>query len=256
MRTTTDLRTAVGQDTVTFTTDARNYGDTDRPDFVLKDDLTGVVDESTLLADTLTATIDGRPAAAPEFDRAARTLTWRGALRAGTQLRLTYKVRVARRGADYSLRNSVQANGTSCPTGTAPECSAEVRLSAIHLAMLGGRTDNPRPGQRLDVTITVENAGGVDFTRGQGISALVDLTDVLDDADYNQDVRNVSGPPGTFVFTPGKSLRWSGPLRSKEKSVFTYSVTVKRTLTGNGQMTAFFGPTTPLYTAEPRALHS
>jgi hypothetical protein len=255
VRTTTDVRTAALQDTVTFTTDARNYGDTDQPGLILKDDLTEVLDDSTLLADTLTATVDNQPADAPEFDRATRTLTWRGTLRAGTQLRLTYKVKVSRRGNDYALRNSVRANGTSCPTGTSPECSAEVRVAAVNSKMTGGNVQGVRPGQRLDVLVTVDNVGGVDFTRGRGISAVVDLTKVLVDAEYNQDARSVSGPPGTFVYTPGQSLRWSGPLRSKEKSEFTYSVTVKRQ-PEDGSIRTGMTIDGVRHTAEPRALHS
>ena len=95
--------------TITFTLIARNSGDVNL-NVLLVDDLTQVLDEAILVADTMAATIDGlpAPAAALLYSR----LVWTGPLPARQALTVVYQVTVGRGARDGDLiANAVTATG-------------------------------------------------------------------------------------------------------------------------------------------------
>lgn len=82
------------------------------------------------------------------------------------------------------------------------------------------------PGDTVTYTITVTNAGVVDYTDDAPARIEDDLSGVLDDATYNDDASN-----GATV--DGALLQWSGALAVGETKTITYTVTVNDPATGD-----------------------
>lgn len=82
------------------------------------------------------------------------------------------------------------------------------------------------PGDTVTYTITVTNAGVVDYTEDTPARIEDDLSGVLDDATYNDDASN-----GAVV--DGALLTWSGALAVGETETITYTVTVNDPATGD-----------------------
>lgn len=85
------------------------------------------------------------------------------------------------------------------------------------------------PGQKVTYTVTVSNKTGLPYTAENPASFTDDMSDVLDDATYNNDASNGA----TFS---GSTLSWSGALAAYETKTITYSVTVNNPDTGNLQL--------------------
>ncbi|MCW2865487.1 MAG: hypothetical protein JWP48_7195 [Actinoallomurus sp.] len=85
------------------------------------------------------------------------------------------------------------------------------------------------PGSVVHYTITVRNTGSSAFT---GASFTDPLTDVVDDATYDNDVSATSGSAG---YT-SPNITWSGSLAAGAVATITYSVTVKPPGSGDGTM--------------------
>ncbi|MFP3467084.1 hypothetical protein SB754_16425 [Leifsonia sp. SIMBA_070] len=88
-------------------------------------------------------------------------------------------------------------------------------------------TQSARPGDKVTYTITVTNAGTQDYTSLAGFSD--DLTDVLNDAVYNNDA---AASAGTVSYT-APTLSWAGGLAAGATVTITYSVTVNSPDTGD-----------------------
>jgi fimbrial isopeptide formation D2 family protein/LPXTG-motif cell wall-anchored protein len=84
-------------------------------------------------------------------------------------------------------------------------------------------------GDTVTYEVTVQNPGEIDFTEANPASFSDDLSDVLDDADFNDDVEIAfsEGTTGAVPELAGSSLSWSGPLKAGETATITYSVTLK-----------------------------
>ncbi|WP_306318469.1 MULTISPECIES: GEVED domain-containing protein [unclassified Streptomyces] len=83
-----------------------------------------------------------------------------------------------------------------------------------------------KPGDKVAYKVTVENTGPVSTKT----PVTDDLTDVLDDATYNDDAEGSAGTPD---YT-SPELSWSPTLDAGEKATLTYSVTLKDPATGDG----------------------
>ncbi|MFH8789342.1 DUF7507 domain-containing protein [Streptomyces roseoverticillatus] len=117
---TTDRPAARPGDTVRYTVTVTNTGTTGITGAAITDDLSGVVDDATILPASVSADTGKASFAAPE-------LTWRGDLPSGAKATISYSVRVNDPpSGDARLTNKVTsaAPGNNCPAGTAdPACA-------------------------------------------------------------------------------------------------------------------------------------
>ncbi|WP_166375864.1 DUF11 domain-containing protein [Aeromicrobium phragmitis] len=89
---------------------------------------------------------------------------------------------------------------------------------------------NSLPGDVVTYTVEVTNVGETDYTAEAPATLTDDLSDVLDDAVYNDDasVSFSSGSSSASPLVEGTTLSWSGPLQAGETATITYSVTLQR----------------------------
>jgi uncharacterized repeat protein (TIGR01451 family) len=194
--------------------------DGDITDITLNDDLSGVLDDATLLSGPIvsptgagTATIDDD-----------QTLTFTGDVAVGTDTTITYAVTVldpAEGRGDAVLTNAVTAPGaTTC------ECTSVNPVESYTIA----KTTDPAqptaaPGQTVAYTLTITNNGAVDLDP----TVTDELAGVLDDATYNNDVTATAGA----VTSDETRLVWTGPLAVDDTVTVTYSVTINDPLTAD-----------------------
>jgi uncharacterized repeat protein (TIGR01451 family) len=208
--------------TVTYQITVRNTGAVDYTSAdpaSFGDDLSRVLDDARYNDDATAST--------GAVSYRAPTLSWTGSLAAGTMTTITYTLTVkAPTTGDHILTNAVVTparTGGNCPADTdRPGCSVDVPVLSFH-TVKHASSSRPAPGQRVTYTITVTNTGAADFTASDPAAVEDDLTNVLDDADYNDDARADSGA----VSYASPHLSWSGPIPVGESVQITYSVTVK-----------------------------
>ncbi|MFD8571227.1 hypothetical protein [Streptomyces sp. NPDC059639] len=87
-----------------------------------------------------------------------------------------------------------------------------------------------KPGGKVTYTITAKNIGGVDYPNA---SLSDDLSDVLDDATYDNDAK---ASTGTVSYSRPR-LSWTGTVPEGGKATITYSVTLHDPLDGDGKLT-------------------
>ena len=175
------------------------------------DNLTNVLDD---------ATYDGDATAGVTFD--GTSLSWSGPLAVGATVTFTYTVTVNTPDVgDAVLINAIVTGPTgNCFGGsTDPSCAAQVPTKAFHVVKTASSTTTT-PGAKVTYTIVVTNTGATDYTAGDPASFTDDLSNVLDDATYDNDATN-----GAVYAAP--TLSWSGPLAVGQSETITYSVTVR-----------------------------
>ncbi|MEU5881459.1 GEVED domain-containing protein [Spirillospora sp. NPDC047279] len=233
-RTTADAKTPVAQvqiaksaspenplpgDKVTYTVKVTNPTDTDYDGVNFTDDLTKVLDDATYNDD---AQADSGDVSYTEPD-----LTWTGDVPADSTVTVTYSVTVTDPPTgDLVMVNAVTSTtpGTNCTPGSDgsppddPACSTEQDLPKLQVKKTS-EPGEPKPGEKVTYTLTVENVGKADYP---GATATDDLTAVLDDATYDDDA---SADKGSVSYAEPK-LTWTGDLKVGEKATITYSVTV------------------------------
>ncbi|MFI7383460.1 hypothetical protein [Streptomyces sp. NPDC049813] len=94
------------------------------------------------------------------------------------------------------------------------------------------------PGGKVTYTITAKNIGEVDYP---GARLSDDLSDVLDDADYDGDARATLGR----VSYQRPRLTWRGDVPAGAAAKITYSVTLHDPLRGDGRLTNHVTADTP-----------
>lgn len=117
-------------DEVTYTVTAKNPTVTPftnaSPAYVF-DDLSGVLDDATLVTDSIEATVGGSRRGDASFDPASGRVTWHGALNPGETITLTYRVRL-QVGGDLNVHNVAWAQaGVATP---ATDVTCENRTAA------------------------------------------------------------------------------------------------------------------------------
>ena len=184
--------------TVTYTVVVTNTGIVDYTSAApatFTDDLSNVLDDATYNFDSSS----GATYVAP-------TLSWAGALPIGGAVTVTYSVTVNTPDVgDHLLKNTVVTPTGNCAAGsTDPSCSVTVPVQSYEVAKVANAT-TVRPGGVIEYTITVTNTGAVPFTAGQPASFSDDLTNVLQNATYDNDAS------GGATYT-APTIDWSGAL--------------------------------------------
>ncbi|WP_155990762.1 GEVED domain-containing protein [Paraoerskovia marina] len=224
--------------TVTYTVTVTNTGGfdyTDADPAVVVDDLADVVDDAVYNGDA-TANPDSGA-----FDYAAPTLTWTGPLAAGAQVELTYSVTVDDPSTgDGVVENVVTGPDSNCPEGsTDPDCTTSSPVQQVSVVKTSDAED-VMPGDVVEYTVTIENIGQVDYAADELVVS-DDLTEVLDDAEYNDDA-SADPVSGSFDYEE-PVLTWSGPLAAGSSVTLTYSITVDNLVTGDSILAnAVVGP--------------
>ncbi|MFD7871870.1 hypothetical protein ACFV3I_15375 [Microbacterium sp. NPDC059771] len=216
-------------DVVTYTIDVAQVGNVPA-DATLTDDLANVLDDAAYNGDVTAST--------GTVDVTGTTLSWNGTLPVGGTATITYSVTVDDMSdlpaGDYSLGNVVTSPGCA----TADDCSTVHPIGAYSVV----KTSDPASGttvsddQKLTFTVTVTETGqgSVD-----GATLTDDLSDVLDDATWNDDL---VASAGTVSFDQdSEQLDWSGDLAPGAVVTITYSVTV----TGDGDQSLINQVTSP-----------
>jgi LPXTG-motif cell wall-anchored protein/uncharacterized repeat protein (TIGR01451 family) len=226
--------TRVG-DLVTYTVKATNNGAVDyttSDPATVVDDLTGVVDDADLVAGSLAATVGGDPVAAPT--RTGDRLTWSGPLSGGSTVTVTYQVRLNGDG-DGRVRNVAFAPTGTPPAGV-PDCedgfdadlgvfcdSTSFALPRLAVEKTADRSSLPAVGEEVTFTVTATNTGDGSYTTDAPATVVDDLTDVLDDAQIDEDSIDASLPGEAEL--DGDRIGWSGALAPAQSVVIRYTVT-------------------------------
>lgn len=120
---------------------------------------------------------------------------------------------------------------------TAVTCALAVPVASFSIEK-SVEPEVARPGDVVTYNIAVENTGEVAYTDEDPASFLDDLSGVLDDAVYNDDVS-----AGGAI--DGDVLTWSGPLEVGETLQVTYSVTVDDSVSGDFSLQNVVTPAAP-----------
>lgn len=122
-------------------------------------------------------------------------------------------------GAGYG--NAVSLLVGSDEVGTGSAC-ADILLPELQFTKTADTPAGTRAGDVVEYTVTATNVGGAAFGTADPAMLVDDMTDVLDDAGYNDDARASSG-----VLNPAiPLLGWSGALAPGDSVTITYSVTL------------------------------
>jgi uncharacterized repeat protein (TIGR01451 family) len=182
----------------------------------VEDDLSDVLDDATYNGDAAatagTVAVDGSK------------LSWTGELAPGDVVTITYSVTVTGKG-NTTLANVVTSTSPAAECVTAEDgtegCRTVHKTGGYVFSKIADPASGTKvaPGQRITYTVTVTQ-------RGQGAitDAAVedDLSEVLDDAAWNDDVEASTGS----VVRVGDRLLWNGELAVGQRVTITYSVTI------------------------------
>lgn len=133
-----------------------------------------------------------------------------------------------------NISNQVGINNPNCAT---VNFFSEPKLEIEKTSDAG---QNARVGQTVTYEVRLTNTGSADFTNGLPAAFSDDLSQVLDDANWNDDaaVTFSAGSIGVPPTLAGTTLKWSGPLRESETATIRYSVTLADTGDGTVLNTA------------------
>lgn len=202
-------------DEVTYTITVTQSGP-DAVDASLSDDLSGVLDDAEMVG-TVTSSIGTASVTGSVLD-------WSGTVPAGQVATITYTVKVKDRaglagGGDYTLGNVVTSDG--CLTAADCETAHPVGTYTVTKSVDPASGTNVQATDTVTYTVTVDQVGTGAVT---GASLEDDLSNVLDDATWNDDLTASSG---TASFdAAAETLAWSGDLAVGQQATITYSVTV------------------------------
>ncbi|CAM5618919.1 hypothetical protein SSPIM334S_02743 [Streptomyces spiroverticillatus] len=237
-----DHEQAVPGSEVTYTILIANDGGAAYENVTVTDDLTAVLTDADYR--------DDAAATSGELAYAAPVLTWKGDVPARSTVKVTYSVKVpekAKGTATSLLKNTALSEnaGSNCrKTAPGAECGVEVPIAnpAIEKSV---DKKNPLPGDKVTYTIKVFNTGRADFPNANFTD---DLTDVLDDAKWNDDLTVTDGAPAPVFDAATGKLTWTGPVKHGGDAtavVITYSVTVGVPPQGNAKLTNSITSTNP-----------
>ncbi|WP_371164502.1 SdrD B-like domain-containing protein [Buchananella felis] len=209
-------------DTIVYTVTVSHRGELAVKGATLTDNLSAVLDDATYQNDVAASSGTARVT--------GNNLTWNGDLPVGGTVTITYSVK-AKKGGDMALNNVVT---TTNPKGS---CDDTVGCETNHRIEPGtfvfAKSAQAASGATVKVGDVVTYTVVVEHEKGSAITAATlsdDLSAVLDDATYQNDVAATSG---TATVSEGK-LNWTGDLAVGAKATITYSVRVGSE--GDGQL--------------------
>lgn len=154
----------------------------------------------------------------------------RNAVTPGSTVRLTYSLTV-----HSTVPTGTELANTAVP-GQYGRCATEDGCTTTTPVQVRQYTvektvppTQATPGTTVTYSVTVTNTGNAPYTAAGPASFSDDLSDVLDDATYNNDATGGATLTGT-------RLDWSGPLAVGAQTTITYSVTVNDPGTGDRRL--------------------
>lgn len=156
------------------------------------------------------------------------SLVWDLDLPVGATEHLTYSITVHSDVPPTATLTNTAVPGDYGRCATDDACTVTVPLRQFTVVKSVSPSEAV-PGGTVTYTVTVTNTGSAPFTSDDPASFSDDLSDVLDDAEYNGDASGGATLSGT-------DLNWSGPLGAGEHATITYSVTVGDPGSGNGHL--------------------
>ncbi|MFJ4017219.1 isopeptide-forming domain-containing fimbrial protein [Microbacterium sp. NPDC090014] len=231
---------------ITYVLTGVNTGETALDSVEIVDDLSSVLDHASLDADPVATIIGGveTPVAVVDGE-----LSWTGALAVGQTVTITYSVTVGPDAAGELIENSATAIATppggeeiTPPPATTTNPVNEPGFSVSKSAAPASGTAID-PGAVVTYTVTGVNTGE---TVLDPVDIRDDLSDVLDDAGFNDDaIALVDGSPASAPQLVGETLSWTGALGIGETVTITYSVTVNADAGGGTLENSVTGGATP-----------
>lgn len=235
--------------TITYTVEAENTGNTALNPVEIVDDISNVVANATYQGD-VTTEIDGTEVPSGAATVTGQELAWTGVLEPGQVVTITYSVIVNDDAAGETITNRVTASGTppnSVSPVVPPAVTTEHPVAGFEVSKTADSAPGTpvEPGQNLTYTVTGTNTGA---TALSAVSIVDDLSEVVEHASYNGDV--VTEIDGATVSSGGASitagkLSWNGTLRAGQTVTITYSVTVNADASGEIVRNAVTGRATP-----------
>ncbi|MFJ2768163.1 LPXTG cell wall anchor domain-containing protein [Streptomyces sp. NPDC087300] len=209
---------------VTYTVTVENTGTAAYDGASFTDDLTDVLDDATW-DDTATATVG-----TADFDATAKKLTWTGDLPVGAKATVTYTVTVTNAGDKY-LRNVVSGDDSNCPPDSKdPDCREVLPEPGLEIKKTSS-AKTAEPGDVITYTVTVHNKKTIAY---KDATFTDDLTGVLDDATWNDEVTKTSGT--TRYQAARKTFTWTGDVAAGATVTVTYKVTVGKPPKGDKKL--------------------
>ncbi len=218
--------------TVKYSVVAENTGETNLTAVKVSDNLADVLDDATIVADSLSSSTGSDPTLSGTM------LSWTGNIAKGQKVTLTYEVTVKTDSiAAATLLNKVTGSGTgpgnvpvpsNCVTGVEVECTTTHPVTALVPGLAVKKSADPASGSTVvrgsEVTYTVvaSNTGETDLT---GVTVTDNLADVLDDADLV--AGSLTASAGAVPTVSGSTLSWTGNIAQGAKVTLTYKVKVK-----------------------------
>lgn len=222
---------------ISYTVTGTNTGATTLNPARISDDLSKVLASATYNDDIVT-TIDDAPVSTGAATVTGDKLAWTGSLAAGASVKITYSVTVAQTASGKVVSNT--ASGEATPTTPNPSDPNGPQVPGTPIAPPAVTTEHPVIGSGFTISKSADPASGTAVEAGDTITYTVtgtntgdtelrpaeivdDLSAVLDDARYNDDV---TASRGAAEVKNGK-LTWTGTLPKGASVSIRYSVTVK-----------------------------
>jgi fimbrial isopeptide formation D2 family protein/uncharacterized repeat protein (TIGR01451 family) len=200
----------------------------------ITDVLTDVVRHAVVVEGSLTASIGENKVAAPTLED--DTLSWRGVVKPGQEVVVSYQVKVDASAWGVTLKN--RASSTATPGTHEPFVTREVVTVHSTPQYAFDKVSKPltgtpvKAGQRIKYTLTGSNDGPIPLDSVEitdDLGGLLAYADVVDQS-WTATIRGVDGVPQPGV--RGGTLTWKGELDVGQTVVVTYWVQVKQNVQG------------------------